>query len=106
MARIFISYAREDKPVIQSLAEGLVHAAHEVWWDADLGAADAFRETIESQIAGADVVVVVWSQRANASRYVVDEAERAVGRSVLAHSMHWTSAAGVATTTVMRGGGC
>jgi hypothetical protein len=83
VARVFISYAREDKPVIQSLAEGLTHAGHEVWWDADLGAADAFRETIESQIAGADVVVVVWSQRAKASRYVVDEAERAVGRGVL-----------------------
>jgi hypothetical protein len=83
VARVVISYAREDKPVIQSLAEGLAGANHEVWWDADLGAADAFREAIESQIARADVVVVVWSQRAKASRYVVDEAERAVSRGVL-----------------------
>lgn len=83
VARVFISYAREDKPVVQSLAEGLTHASHKVWWDADLGAADAFREAIESEIARADVVVVVWSQRAKASRYVVDEAERAVSRGVL-----------------------
>jgi hypothetical protein len=83
VARVFISYAREDKPVVEFLAEGLTHVGHEVWWDADLGAGDAFRETIESQIARADVVLVVWSQRANASRYVVDEAERAVARGVL-----------------------
>lgn len=83
VARVFISYAREDKPVVQSLVEGLTRASHEVWWDADLGAADAFRETIEAQIERADVVVVLWSQRAKASRYVVDEAERAVSRGVL-----------------------
>ncbi len=83
MARVFISYAREDKAIVQYLAEGLTDAGHEVWWDVNLGAAEAFRETIESEIAGADVVVVVWSQRAKASRYVVDEAERAIARGLL-----------------------
>ena len=68
---------------MQSLADGLTHAAHQVWWDAELVAADAFRETIESQLASADVEVVVWSRRAKASRYVLDEAERAVSRGVL-----------------------
>jgi hypothetical protein len=83
VARVFVSYAREDKPVVRSISEGLEHAGHEVWWDVNLGAADAFREAIESQLAEADVVVVVWSQRAKGSRYVVDEAERAVARGVL-----------------------
>lgn len=83
MARIFISYAREDRPVVQALTQGLTYAGHEVWWDAHLHAADGFREVIESQITAANVILVVWSHRSRASRYVLDEAERAVGRGIL-----------------------
>jgi len=119
VARVFISYAREDKPVVEPLAEGLRHAGHEVWWDVDLEAGDAFRGKIESQIAGADVVLVVWSQRANASRYVIDEADRAADlgvllplrldtspRSVSANSMLLISATGEAITSPTRGADC
>lgn len=83
MSRVFISYAREDRPVVKALADGLRDAGHEVWWDEQLSAGDGFREVIEGQLAIADVVVVVWSKRASASRYVLDEAERAVSRGVL-----------------------
>lgn len=82
MARVFISYARQDKPAVELLADGLKLAGHEVWWDADLGAGQTFRAAIESQIARAHVVVVVWSPRAAASRYVLDEADLAIARNV------------------------
>jgi hypothetical protein len=75
VARVFISYAREDQPVVRSLAEALEQARHDVWWDVELRGGAGFREVIERQLAEADVVLVVWSQRARLSRFVVDEAE-------------------------------
>lgn len=83
MARIFVSYAREDQPIVSRLAEGLRLAGHTVWWDSKLEAAEDFREAIELQLADADVILVVWSQRARQSRYVLDEAEHGVRRGVL-----------------------
>ena len=33
MARIFLSYAREDVDSAKQLAESVGRAGHEVWWD-------------------------------------------------------------------------
>jgi hypothetical protein len=83
MARVFLSYAREDKPVLKALASGLSDAGHKIWSDEQLGAGDGFRDIIEAELAAAEVVIVLWSKRAKVSRYVLDEAERAVSRGVL-----------------------
>jgi hypothetical protein len=78
VTRVFVSYAREDQPAVRPLAEGLVEAGHEVWWDAELRGGDRFRDAIEQQLQGADAVLVVWSERARQSRFVMDEAEAGV----------------------------
>jgi hypothetical protein len=83
VARVFISYAREDQPAVRPLAEGLEQAAHEVWWDPELRGGERFRDVIERRLESADVVLVVWSKRARASRWVVDEAEVGVQRGSL-----------------------
>jgi hypothetical protein len=80
---IFISYAREDEAVVRTLARGLEHAGHEVWWDKELSAGEAFRNSIQDQLEKSDVVVVLWSERAKVSRYVVDEAESGARRGIL-----------------------
>jgi hypothetical protein len=81
--RLFISYAREDREVVKPLAKGLEQAGYDVWWDKELSAGAAFRDSIEEQLTSSDVIVVVWSKRAKASRWVLDEAERGVNRGVL-----------------------
>ena len=81
--RIFVSYAREDQAAVRSLVEGLQAAGFSVWWDRGLEGGEAFRDAIERQLEAADAVIVVWSRRSSASRWVVDEAEVAVGRGVL-----------------------
>ena len=32
MAKVFLSYAREDAPAAKELAECIGHAGHHVWW--------------------------------------------------------------------------
>jgi hypothetical protein len=83
VARIFVSYAREDAARARALASALEAAGHAVWWDALLAGGGSFREAIEQQIDAADVVLVLWSAHSRASRYVLDEAERAARRGVL-----------------------
>jgi hypothetical protein len=82
MAKIFVSYASEDRDFVRGLAAALTAAGHHVWFDRDLKAG-SFREQITAQLTAADAVIVVWSARSKASRYVLDESERAVARGVL-----------------------
>jgi hypothetical protein len=82
MAKIFVSYASEDRAFVSGLAAALSAAGHAVWFDRDLKAG-SFREQITAELAAADAVIVVWSARSQLSRYVLDEAERAASRGVL-----------------------
>jgi hypothetical protein len=82
MAKIFVSYASEDRDFVRGLAAALAAAGHAVWFDRDLKAG-SFREQITAELTAADAVIVVWSARSKGSRYVLDESERAVSRGVL-----------------------
>jgi hypothetical protein len=83
MKRIFVSYAHEDRPFVAQLAPALAQAGFEVWWDRELEGGDAFRAKIEESLNAADAVIVVWSGRSRASRWVLDEAEKGLTRNVL-----------------------
>ena len=71
---IFISYARADRPRVKPLADALIAAGYDVWWDALIDGGAAFARTIESKLDSADAVVVVWSATSIASDWVRDEA--------------------------------
>ena len=73
-ARVFLSYARADRPRAAALAQALQAAGLEVWWDAEIMGGDAFANSIETALDAADVVVVAWSQASVASDWVRDEA--------------------------------
>lgn len=77
MARVFLSYAREDEAVARRLAELLGEEGHEVWWDRDLHGGAQFEEEIDRALKGADAVVVLWSGAATKSGWVKDEASEA-----------------------------
>jgi hypothetical protein len=78
MAGVFISYAREDRPMAHMLAQILERNGYAVWWDRELVAGNQFAEVIESKLDTADAVVVLWSAQSRKSYWVRDEA--AVGR--------------------------
>ena len=78
MASIFLSYARADVRAASALAATLQKEGHEVWWDRQLEGGTEYSQTIESRLAAADVVIVLWSARSAASPWVRDEA--AAGR--------------------------
>jgi hypothetical protein len=82
LANVFISYAKEDRALVERLSQALELAGHRVWFDRELQSG-AFRDQIAAQLDEAEVAIVVWSARSQASRYVIDESERAVTRGVL-----------------------
>lgn len=78
MARLFLSYSREDLSRVSALATALKERGHDLWWDRDIAGGAAFSKAIEEALDRADVVIVCWSAASVASDWVRDEA--AAGR--------------------------
>lgn len=81
---IFLSYARHDRATARLVAECLVDEGFTVWWDASLHSGETFDEVIERNLREAKAVVVLWSPRSVASRWVRAEATIADRRDKLA----------------------
>ncbi len=82
-SRVFISYARVDRPRVAKIVAALEAAGHEVWWDVLIEGGAAFARSIETALDEADAVVVVWSAASIASDWVRDEAAHARDRGRL-----------------------
>jgi hypothetical protein len=84
MARVFLSYDREDEPWARIVAASLERSGHSVWWDRRIKGGHEFSAEIEAELNAADKVVVLWSERAVKSAWVRDEAAvaRETGRLV------------------------
>ncbi|HEX3677513.1 MAG TPA: toll/interleukin-1 receptor domain-containing protein, partial [Sphingomicrobium sp.] len=78
MAKLFLSYAREDATIAERLARSLERSSHDVWWDRELHGGASFGSEIERQLKECDVVIVLWSRAGVQSSWVRDEA--AIGR--------------------------
>src|SRR5689334_12091573 len=78
MARIFLSYDRDDEARVRPIAALLARAGHSVWWDRQIKGGREFGAEIEAALNDADTIVVLWSEQAVKSAWVRDEA--AVGR--------------------------
>ena len=74
MAKVFLSYARDDAPLAKQLAEGIAHGGHEVWWDRHLQGGSRFASEIDQQLKTAEAVVVLWTKASVDSAWVQDEA--------------------------------
>lgn len=77
MAQIFLSYVRPDKARAAALVKRLRQAGFDLWWDDDIQPGDPWEESIETELALAQAVIVCWSPRAVASENVRAEARRA-----------------------------
>lgn len=74
--RVFISYARRDRAIAKALARHLEARGIDVWWDFRLFPGDKFRDRILAELKAAAAVIVIWSDAAVVSDFVLDEASR------------------------------
>ncbi len=74
MARVFLSYAREDSDAAKELADAVGRAGHEVWWDQHIQGGSRFSRAIDQALKDAEAVVVLWSDTSVESAWVQDEA--------------------------------
>ena len=83
MSDIFISYAREDQPRAEMLAQFLGGRGWSIFWDRTIPIGKTWRETIGSELDDARCVIVLWSKISIKSGWVQDEADEAKRRGVL-----------------------
>ena len=79
MADIFVSYKAEDRRRVAPLVEALEADGLSVWWDAEIGGGDEWRDAIQRHLDEARCVIVVWSKRSIGpeGHFDRDEATRA-----------------------------
>jgi len=75
---LFLSYARDDRPRAEKLADVLTKTGYTVWWDALIEGGAQYATSIRQALETADVVIVLWSKNSVESDWVRDEA--ALGR--------------------------
>ncbi|MEM9704822.1 MAG: TIR domain-containing protein [Pseudomonadota bacterium] len=83
MAKVFISYSRNDQAFVERLARELDESSHDVWWDRHIKPGAAYSKDIERALADADVALVIWSTSSVDSDWVKDEAVFARDRGKL-----------------------
>jgi TolB-like protein len=77
MPDVFLSYTRDDQAVARRFAEGFARAGFSVWWDQALSPGDDYDAVTEQALLQARAVVVLWSRKSAASRWVRAEATMA-----------------------------
>lgn len=83
MTDIFISYSKQDRPLVEKLASSLEGDGFVVWWDTSLVTGDDYRTAIDKHLDEARAVIVVWTANSIASKWVISEAEHADARNKL-----------------------
>jgi adenylate cyclase len=74
MARVFLSYARDDAGLAKQLAGLIGEAGHQVWWDRDIQGGSHFSNEIDKALQDAEAVLVLWTETSVKSAWVQDEA--------------------------------
>ena len=81
--RVFLSYSRADTDRARQLAERLEARGFSVWWDRHITPGKNFDEVIETALAEARAVVVLWSATSVDSNWVKAEASEALEKGRL-----------------------
>lgn len=74
MADIFLSYNREDQERARLFAAALEKEGYSVWWDVGIKTGEAYDQVTENALRAAKAVIVLWSEKSAASRWVRAEA--------------------------------
>ena len=79
MPKVFISHSREDNEIVKKLEENLRRDGAEVWIDiAKIKAGDSFIKRMSEDLEWCDILILVWTESANISKYVGHEWENAL----------------------------
>lgn len=77
MADVFLSYSRQDLPLVRKLVMALETRGLAVWWDLSIPAGAVWASVIEDALESSRVIVVLWSSHSVKSEWVRAEAARA-----------------------------
>ena len=80
MNDVFLSYAREDREVVEQLAAAIDDAGLAVWWDKNIEPGTRFDKVLENELHKSRCVVVAWSQNSIDSDWVCSEAHEGFER--------------------------
>ncbi len=83
MADVFISYSRDDRDRVETIASALEAEGLSVWWDPEIRPGETFDDVIQQEIDRAKCVVVVWSEKSTQSKWVRSEASEADDRNII-----------------------
>jgi hypothetical protein len=83
MSDIFLSYANDDHDRVERVVQALEHRGWSVFWDRHVTPGQKWEEVLETHLANARCVVVLWSARSVDSPWVNFEAGVAKHRRVL-----------------------
>jgi TolB-like protein len=82
-----LSYNRDDQQAAERYARAFEAMGLSVWWDVALRSGEIYDEVTEAALRGAGAVVVLWSKKSVASRWVRSEATLAQRAGTLAPVM-------------------
>lgn len=83
MADVFVSYASEDRQRVEPLVHIIEASGLTVWWDRHLLSGAEWDHVIQSELAKASKVVVVWTKNSVDSNWVRTEAMEGLERNIL-----------------------
>src|SRR5215831_4334153 len=83
MSDIFLSYASEDRPKAETLANALTACGWAVWWDSEIPGGEEYDKVIEQEVDAAKCLIVLWSHLSVGKRWVRSEAERGLNQKKL-----------------------
>ena len=87
MPDVFLSYSRDDQATARRFAEAFEREGITVWWDQTLNAGENYDDVTEKALEEAKAVVVLWSKKSVASRWVRAEATQADRSGTLVPAM-------------------
>ena len=83
MADVFVSYASEDRQRVEALVRIIEDIGLTVWWDRHLLSGDEWDQVIQTELAKAESVLVVWTRHSINSNWVRTEALEGLERNIL-----------------------
>ena len=83
MADIFVSYNNQDRAKVELIVTALKKKGWSVWSDRAIPVRKEWDEVIEEHLDSAKCMLVVWSKKSAASRWVRTEASEGLERNIL-----------------------
>lgn len=83
MADVFLSYAREDRPKAEQIAQALTAGGYEVFWDVEIPPGATWADILAEKLASSQAAIVLWSKTSTASKWVREEARLALDKGKL-----------------------